>query len=53
MSLIFFDEIFFLQPIILDVVTTFTDMIEHPFNGAGTTAETGSYVCDRAKAVLG
>jgi len=52
MSLFFFDEIFFLKAVVPDIVALVTEMIQHSFYGAGTAAEAGGSVLDRAEPVF-
>lgn len=39
MSLGFFDEIFFFEPVIADVMTVFAQVCEHPFYRTGAAAK--------------
>jgi hypothetical protein len=53
MSLFFFDEIFFLETVILDVMTAITEVIQHSLNSPGAATETVSSVFNGTEPIFG
>jgi len=41
MSLRFFDEIFFFQPVVLNIMAAFAKVVQHSFDSAGTAGKAG------------
>jgi hypothetical protein len=52
MSLRFFDEIFFFEPVILNIMTAFTEVCDHPFDGAVAAAEIFGHGVNRPEPVF-
>ena len=52
MSLFFFDEIFFFETVVLNIMACFPEMGDHPFDGSGTAAEIFCNMSQRPETVF-